>query len=95
MLRGADALLERMAGAARGLVSPPRVEIQSVVSAGELIVTLERFRACSPAGSLDQHVCVVWRCAAERCVEIWAHFENQPACDAFWRGIISGENAPT
>ena len=86
-LRGRDAVLERMTAAAQACVFPPRVELLSVVSEGALVVTLERFRAESPTASMDQHVCVVWRFADRRCAEIWAHFENQPACDSFWQGV--------
>ena len=86
-LCGRNALLERLTAAAQACASPPRIELLSVVSEGALVVTLERFRAESPTDSLDQHVCVVWRFVGRRCAEIWAHFENQPACDAFWQGV--------
>jgi hypothetical protein len=50
------------------------------------VVTDERFAVCRGSNSLDQHVSVVWRLEHGRCVELWAHFEDQDACDAFWAG---------
>jgi len=86
-LRGRNALLERLAAAAQACTSPPRIDLLSVLSRDAWVVTFERFRAESPTTSVDQRVCVVWRFVGERCVEIWAHFEDQPACDAFWQGV--------
>ena len=86
-VHGVRSLLDRVGAAARLCSSPPKVEPLSVASEGKLVITLERFRAESPDAFLDQHVCVVWRFEGSRCAEIWAHFEDQPACDAFWRGL--------
>lgn len=88
-LDGRQEMFERMVSAARSCSAPPRVELLSVASAGNLVVTVERFQAETDGGSLDQHAGVVWRFAAGRCVEIWSHFEDQPACDAFWRGVAT------
>ena len=84
-LRGRDALLEVLSRAARACDGPPRVRVLGAGQAGELVVTFEQFRATSRHGVLDQHACVVWRFSLGRCVEIWTHFEDQDACDAFWR----------
>ncbi len=65
------------------------MELLRVVSVGDLIVTLERFRAEVPGATLDQHACVIWRFAGEYCAEIWSHFEDQPGCDEFWRKVAA------
>ena len=84
-LRGRSSLFERLASAANECSAPPQVELLNVVSAGDFVVTVERFQAVASSGVLDQQACVVWRFVAGRCAEIWSHFEDQPACDEFWR----------
>jgi ketosteroid isomerase-like protein len=83
-LCGRDAILRRMSQAARVLSAPPRVDLLHVAGAGAFVVTIERFHAERAGKVLDQEVCVVWRFEGERCVELWAHFTDQAACDAFW-----------
>ena len=51
-------------------------------------MTLERFIAHRAGRVLEQTVCVVWRFVGDRCVELWAHFADQAACDAFWDGFV-------
>jgi ketosteroid isomerase-like protein len=53
-------------------------------AAGDLAVSLERLTARRRGRTLDQTVCVVWRLAGGRCVEMWSHFADQAACDRFW-----------
>ena len=84
-LRGRGALLERMATAAADCDAPPRIALVDVTASGEIAVSLERFTARRRGRTLDQDVCVVWRLAGDRCVEIWSHFTDQDACDTFWQ----------
>lgn len=87
VLRGREPLFERLASAARWLDAPPKIELIECRSVGAFAVSFERFTARRGTDALDQAVCVVWRFAGDRCVEIWAHFADQPACDRFWRGF--------
>ena len=48
----------------------------------------ERFIAGDPSAMMDLLADdVVWRMRAARCVELWAHFADQAACDRFWHGF--------
>ena len=85
-LSGRGEIFQRTARAASACESPPAIELIDVVASREFVVSLERFRARRARKVLDQVACVVWRIAAGRCVEIWSHFSDQPACDAFWDG---------
>jgi len=84
---GRAALFARLAAAARWCDAPPEIELLETSGAGDFVVTVERFRVRRGALRLDQTVCVVWRMRAARCVELWAHFADQAACDRFWRGF--------
>jgi ketosteroid isomerase-like protein len=86
-LRGRRALFERLGRAAAACDAPPRIELLQVIAEGPLAVSLERFLARRNAESLDQPVCVVWRMLGSKCVEVWSHFADQPACDRFWSGV--------
>lgn len=83
-LRGRDAMLGRMAEAAATCEAPPRIELLAVAGTDGFVTSYERFVARRRGRVLDQEVCVVWRIADDRCVEIWSHFGDQDACDAFW-----------
>jgi ketosteroid isomerase-like protein len=50
------------------------------------VVTVEQLRLRRKGRVLEQPVSVVWRFQNFRCVEMWAHFDDQQACDAFWAG---------
>lgn len=84
-LRGRVEVLERTAKAALDCDSPPRIALISVIATTEFAVSFERFTAHRRGRALDQEVCVVWRIARGRCVEIWSHFSDQGACDLFWK----------
>ena len=86
-LQGRSALLHRLSAAASACDTAPTAQLLGALSAGDFVVTFERFQAKAVQGVLDQQVCVVWRFSQNRCVEIWSHFENQEACDAFWREV--------
>jgi len=83
-LRGRDAVFARLAAAAAWCDAPPAVEVVAVVAVAAFVVSLERLRARRAGRTLDADVSVVWRLAGGRCIEIWAHFADQPACDACW-----------
>ncbi|MGH7894806.1 MAG: nuclear transport factor 2 family protein [Candidatus Binatia bacterium] len=83
-LHGRVEVLERVAKAALDCDAPPTIRLIAVVASGALAVSLERFTARRAGRTLDQEACVVWRIVGERCVEIWSHFADQPACDRFW-----------
>jgi len=85
-LAGRDAMLHRLAKAAVAFDAPPQIELLSVFGDDAFVVSIERFRAARAGRQLAQRVCVVWRFEGQRCVEIWSHFEDQAACDAFWAG---------
>jgi ketosteroid isomerase-like protein len=86
VLRGREALLGRLAEAARWC-DRVRVELQRVVAAGAFVVTIERVRFASGGRVLDQDACVVWRFVESRCAEVTTIFADQAACDAFWEGF--------
>jgi ketosteroid isomerase-like protein len=85
-LRGRDAVFRRTMEAAQTCDEPPRMQLLEVTAAGNFVVSIERCRARRAGRTLDQTVCVVWRVEDERCIEMWAHFADQAACDAFWSG---------
>ena len=62
----------------------PRFVSMSVVGSGEVVLSIERFVARRRGRTVDQDVCVVWRMAGARCVEIWSSFSDQASCDRFW-----------
>src|ERR1700687_215793 len=70
--------------AARACDEPPQIQLLDIVGTGNFVVSIERFTARRGAKVLAQEVCVVWRMENDRCVEMWAHFSDQAACDAFW-----------
>jgi len=84
-LRGRVEVLERAAKGALDCDSPPGIDVLSVIASDGFAVSIERFRACRRGCLLDQEVCVVWRIAEGRCIEIWSHFSDQESCDLFWR----------
>ena len=86
-VRGRLALFERTGKAAAACDAPPRIALLHVGAAGPLVVSLEHLTARRGARALDQTVCVVWRIAEGRCVEVWSHFADQRACDEFWEGV--------
>ena len=87
-LVGRDAISRRTVDAAQWCDAPPAIELLDVIGAGSLVTSIERLRAQRREMRLDQHVTVVWRFEDDQCVELWAHFEDQPACDAFWRDFV-------
>jgi ketosteroid isomerase-like protein len=84
VLRGRDALLQRLGDAARWC-EQVRVELLAVAAAGVFVVTIERMHARREAQEIDQDVCVLWRFDGSQCVEVRATFADQAACDDFWR----------
>ena len=86
VLRGKQAVFRRTAEAVRACDELPRIRVLTVIGAGQFVVTVERFSARRGDRFIDQEVCVVWRIDGDRCVELWAHFSDQAACDAFWEG---------
>ncbi|HLY37469.1 MAG TPA: nuclear transport factor 2 family protein [Candidatus Binatia bacterium] len=85
VLRGKTVVLERIAAAAQWCEPPPKIVVVEVVSAGALVVSLERFVAECRGARVDQHAAVVWRFAPDgRCVEMSTCFEDQEAVDRFW-----------
>ena len=89
-VQGRAALFERMSRASAMCTEPPSAELLGAANAGDLVVTLERIHAKAADRLLDQYACVVWRFSQGQCVEIWSHFEDQLACDAFWSGMVEG-----
>lgn len=83
-LRGREAIFRRTAEAARSCDEPPRLQLLEVTAAGDFVISVECMTARRAGKVLDQQVCVVWRMQNGRCVEMWAHFADQEACDAFW-----------
>jgi|ERR1700687_524970 len=83
-LRSRGEVLQRTAAAARACDEPPQIQLLDIVGTGNFVVSIERFTARRGAKVLAQEVCVVWRMENDRCVEMWAHFSDQAACDAFW-----------
>ncbi len=89
-LSGRGALFERIAVAAHACDAPPSIRLLHVSAADPLVVSLEHVTARRGGRVLDQPACVVWRVAGGRCVEVWSHFADQAACDAFWEGLAVG-----
>ena len=87
-LVGRDAVFRRTVLAARWCDAPPAIELLDVTGAGSLVTSIERLRAQRREVLLDQPVAVVWRFEGAECVELWAHFADQAACDAFWRDFV-------
>lgn len=86
-LRGRAEIFQRAMAAMRAFDEPPSANVLDAYGDECLVVTVERFTARRAARSLDQKVKVVWRLRPSlRCVELWAHFEDQAACDALWAG---------
>jgi len=85
-LDGVDAVLGRAGAAARACDAPPTMLLLEAYGDEHAVVTTERLSAHRAGRVLDQRVHVVWRFERSRCVEAWSHFEDQPACDAFWDG---------
>ena len=85
-LVGRAAVLHRLAESAAAFDEAPVIELLHGAAAGGFVVTVERFSARRRGRVLAQTVCVVWRMAGGACAEVWAHFEDQAACDAFWGG---------
>jgi ketosteroid isomerase-like protein len=86
-LAGRDAIFRRTADAARWCDEAPAIELRAVTGAATFVTSIERIRARRGDQHLDQTVVVVWRFEEAHCVELWAHFADQAACDAFWRGF--------
>jgi len=85
-LDGRRAIVHRASAAARACDEPPAVMILDARGDERIAITTERFSARRGRHALDQTVRVVWRFEASKCVEVWAHFDDQRACDAFWAG---------
>jgi len=84
ILRGRAEVLARTAEAALSCDAPPTIRLHGVVGSGEIVLSIERFVARRGGRTVDQDVCVVWRMAGDRCVEIWSTFSDQASCDRFW-----------
>ena len=67
-------------------------QLLSVAGHTPFVFTVERFEARHAEASLDQLVCGVWRFESDLCSEVWSHFADQEACDAFWQA--SGTTTP-
>ena len=87
-LVGRDAIFRRLAQAGRWCTAAPEIDLLGVTGGGSFVTSVEYFRARRDPTRLDQIVAVVWRFEGERCVELWAHFARQAACDAFWCGFV-------
>ena len=83
-LEGREAILRRAAAALRACEAPPSVAVLGACGDPSVVLTEEQYSARRGGRRLEQRLCVVWRFEQDRCVELWAHFENQGACDAFW-----------
>ena len=68
------------------LVDAGAILLTGAVASGDLVLSTERFSARRRGHTLDQDVCVVWRIANGRCVELWSRFAAQAACDHFRDG---------
>jgi len=91
VLRGRQAVLERLVAAARWCNPPPHATLLDFVGAGFLVSSLERFAAERPGARVDQMAVVVWRFAPggdDRCIEIRSQFEDQAAMDSFWSPFV-------
>ena len=89
-LIGRDAIFRRTVEAARWCAEAPAIELLAVTGAATFVTSIERLRARRGETRLDQTVTVVWRFEQAHCVELWAHFDDQAACDTFWRGFVPG-----
>jgi len=85
-LRGRDAIVRRLVAAASACESPPVVAVLDAFGDHRVVVTTEHLQARRRDRVLDQRIHVVWRFEQAACTRIWAHFEDQRACDAFWEG---------
>lgn len=83
-LQGREAILARGREYATLYDEPARSDIRDVIADDEFAVSFERFRATRRGKLLDQVVCGIWRLRDGHVVEVWARFEDQAACDAFW-----------
>jgi len=85
-LQGREAIFGRVAAALQAYDASPTVRVLAARGDDSVVLTSERYTGRRGIRRLDQQVCVVWRLEHDRCVELWAHFESQDACDAFWAG---------
>lgn len=83
-LYGREAILTRGREYVTLFDEPARSDVYDVVANDDFAVSFERFQAKRRDRILDQVICGIWRLRDGRAVEIWAHFEDQDACDAFW-----------
>ncbi len=83
VVRGVDDLMRRAREHRVVFDEAPRNDVLSVAADDVFAVTLERLRAKRLGQTLDQTICGVWRIANGRAVELWSHFEDQAAYDAF------------
>ncbi len=83
-LVGWDAIIRRAAAAARACDEMPRAQVIDALGNAYAVVTREIFVARRGGSALTQEIGVVWRLNGGRCVELWAQFDDQDACDAFW-----------
>jgi len=88
-LEGRAAVFQRLAAAAAWCDVPFEIDVLASSRAGGFTTTIERLRARRGSDVLDQTVSVVWRFEDARCVEIWAHFADQVACDRFWCDFVA------
>lgn len=86
-LRGWKEILKRTASAAQSCDDPPAMRLVNVVAGRDVLLSVERIAARRHGRVLDQQVCVVWRMADERCVEVWSMFADPRACDRFWQDL--------
>ena len=52
---------------------------------GDFVSLLHQVTATRGDKQLNQTLAELWRFEDNRCVEVWAHFSDQQAWDAFWR----------
>ena len=83
-LVGWDAIVGRAIEAAGWCDALPSARVLDTLGNATAVVTREAFAARKGGRVLSQQVCVVWRFEGARCVELWAQFEDQDACDTFW-----------
>lgn len=87
-LEGAEAILRRGAAALRACDAALSATLLGSCGDEWVVLTVEHVVGQRRRRTLDQDATVVWRFAGLQCVEMWTHFDDQRACDAFWEGWL-------
>jgi ketosteroid isomerase-like protein len=81
---GIDELMQMGRKRGRPDSGPTVIDVIDVVANDYFALTFEKTRSSRGTRRIEQVVCGVWRFSGGRVVELWSHYEDQAAVDAFW-----------